>query len=115
MQPELIDLRDTLGDLTHLLNRLVGEKIDIRWSHGADLPSIRADKRQLEQVLMNLVVNARDAMPSGGRIEVVTSTVRLTEPLCRDRAEVPVGEYVVVRVKDEGCGISADNTKGASK
>ncbi len=108
MQPELIDLRDTLGDLTHLLNRLVGEKIDLSWSHDPDLPRIRADKRQLEQVLMNLVVNARDAMPQGGKIKVETRATRLAQPLTRDRAEVPPGEYVVVTVEDEGCGIPAD-------
>ena len=109
MQPELIDLRDTLGDLTHLLNRLVGEKIDLSWTHDPDLPRIRADKRQLEQVLMNLVVNARDAMPGGGSINVSTRAKRLVEPLARDRAVVPPGEYVVVTVKDEGSGISPDN------
>ncbi|MEM6695717.1 MAG: ATP-binding protein [Pseudomonadota bacterium] len=108
MQPELIDLRDTLGDLTHLLNRLVGEKIQLDWTHDPELPRIRADKRQLEQVLMNLVVNARDAMPEGGRISVATRTEHLTEPLSRDRAEVPPGEYVLVTVTDEGCGIAAD-------
>ncbi|MDJ0629853.1 MAG: ATP-binding protein [Rhodobacter sp.] len=108
MQPELIDLRDTLGDLTHLLNRLVGEKIDLTWTHDPDLPRVRADKRQLEQVLMNLVVNARDAMPEGGAIRVVTRSMRLTDALTRDRAAVPPGEYVVVTVEDEGCGIPAD-------
>ncbi len=108
MQPEVIDLRDTLGDLTHLLNRLVGEKINLDWSHDPDLPRIRADKRQLEQVLMNLVVNARDAMKEGGRIKVETRSVRLNTPLLRDRAEVPEGDYVVVTVEDEGCGIASD-------
>ncbi|MCG6904925.1 MAG: response regulator [Rhodobacter sp.] len=108
MQPELIDLRDTLGDLTHLLNRLVGEKINLHWTHDPDLPWVRADKRQLEQVLMNLVVNARDAMPGGGQITVETRTAHLTEPLQRERAEVPVGDYVVVTVQDEGCGIAGD-------
>ncbi len=108
MQPELIDLRDTLGDLTHLLNRLVGEKIHLSWTHDPDLPRIRADKRQLEQVLMNLVVNARDAMPDGGRIKVETRKQKLAEALIRDRATVPAGDYVVVTVRDEGCGIPAD-------
>ncbi len=108
MQPELIDLRDTLGDLTHLLNRLVGEKIHLSWTHDPDLPQVRADKRQLEQVLMNLVVNARDAMPGGGKIKVETRAVQLAEALTRDRAIVPAGEFVVVTVEDEGCGIAAD-------
>ena len=108
MQPEMIDLRDTLGDLTHLLNRLVGEKIDLRWTHDPELPRVRADKRQLEQVLMNLVVNARDAMQNGGTIEIKTTAVHLAETMVRDRAEVPAGEYVVVKVCDQGCGISPD-------
>lgn len=108
MQPEMIDLRDTLGDLTHLLNRLVGEKINLTWSHDLDLPRIRADKRQLEQVLMNLVVNARDAMPDGGRIQVETRAMKLGKSLIRDRATVPEGDYVVVTVRDEGCGIAPD-------
>lgn len=108
MQIELIDLRDTVGDLTHLLNRLVGEKIHLDWAHDPDLPQIRADKRQLEQVLMNLVVNARDAMPCGGRIKVETRAIQLAEPLMRDRAIVPPGEFVMVTVEDEGCGIAAD-------
>ncbi len=108
MQPELIDLRDTLSDLTHLLNRLVGEKIRLDWTHDPDLPRIRADKRQLEQVLMNLVVNARDAMPEGGEIRIATRAERLSAPLGRDRAEVPAGDYVVVTVEDKGCGIAGD-------
>ena len=108
MQPELLDLRDTLGDLTHLLNRLVGEKIQLDWTNDPDLPQIRADKRQLEQVLMNLVVNARDAMQDGGRVRIATRAVRLSDVLARDRAKVPPGDYVVVTVEDEGCGIPAD-------
>ncbi len=108
MQPELLDLRETLGDLAHLLNRLVGEKVDLSWTHDADQPRIRADKRQLEQVLMNLVVNARDAMPEGGRIKVATRSVRVADALRRDQAEVPPGDYVVVTVEDEGCGIPPD-------
>lgn len=68
LRPEVLDLRDTLSDLTHLLNRLVGEKITLTLTHVPVQQAIRADKRQLEQVLMNLVVNARDAMPGGGEI-----------------------------------------------
>ncbi len=105
LRPEVIDLRDTLADLTHLLNRLVGEKVKLLLNHDPDLMPIRADKRQLEQVIMNLVVNARDAMPSGGEIRVETENLTLTEPLNRDRAKVPAGEYVMVRVIDEGMGI----------
>ncbi|SFR17289.1 multi-sensor hybrid histidine kinase [Poseidonocella sedimentorum] len=108
LSPELLDLRDTLSDLTHLLNRLVGERIALRLLHDPVLKPIRADKRQLEQVLMNLVVNARDAMPDGGEILVETEVVTLKKPLHRDRAVLPAGEYVVVKVADEGIGIPAD-------
>jgi len=108
LRPEVLDLRDTLSDLTHLLNRLVGEKVTLTLAHDPALQPIQADKRQLEQVLMNLVVNARDAMPDGGEIRIETFGTTLTEPLRRDRAQVPVGEYVVVKVSDEGVGIAHD-------
>lgn len=108
LKPRIIDLRDTLSDLTHLLNRLVGEKVVLTLSHDPDLLPIRADKRQLEQVIMNLVVNARDAMPGGGEIRIETETLRLTDDLRRDRAAVPKGDYVVVKVTDEGTGIAPD-------
>ncbi len=105
LQPERIDLRDTLSDLTHLLNRLVGEKVRLTLDHDSDLACIKADKRQLEQVMMNLVVNARDAMPQGGEIVVKTENLVLERKLERDRATIPPGEYVVVKVIDEGHGI----------
>ena len=108
LEPEIIDLRDTMGELTHLLNRLVGEKITLSLSHDPELFPIRADRRQLDQVIMNLVVNARDAMHDGGEVRVETRMVRLTEPLYRDRAEVPAGRYVTIRVCDQGHGIPPD-------
>jgi two-component system cell cycle sensor histidine kinase/response regulator CckA len=90
------------------LNRLVGEKVSLSLEHGTELPAIRADKRQLEQVIMNLVVNARDAMPKGGEIRIRTQAETLHEPYERDRARVPPGDYVVVTVADHGCGMSPD-------
>ncbi|WP_299631169.1 ATP-binding protein [uncultured Roseobacter sp.] len=108
LRPETLDMRDTLSDLTHLLNRLVGEKITLTLSHDPVLAPIRADKRQLEQVLMNLVVNARDAMPQGGQIRIVTECTDLNEALERDRVTVPVGRYVTVQVSDDGVGIPSD-------
>ncbi|MVO14485.1 ATP-binding protein [Parasedimentitalea huanghaiensis] len=106
--PEVLDLRDTLSDLTHLLNRLVGEKVTLTLSHDPVMRSIRADKRQLEQVLMNLVVNARDAMPQGGEIRIETEVVSLDRPIERNRATVPAGDWVTVKVLDEGEGIDPD-------
>jgi two-component system cell cycle sensor histidine kinase/response regulator CckA len=108
LKPEVFDLRDTLGELTHLLGRLVGEKIALDLDHDPELSAVRADRRQMEQVLMNLVVNARDAMPAGGTIRIETENRTLREELRRDRASVPPGDYVVIRVRDQGVGIPAD-------
>ena len=108
MRVEVLDMRDTLADLTHLLNRLVGERVMLSLQHDPVLGPIRADRRQLEQVLMNLVVNARDAMPDGGEIRIVTEALSLSEPMERDRATVPPGEYVSVKVIDQGTGIAPD-------
>ncbi len=108
LRPEVLDMRDTPADLTHLLNRLVGEKATLTLSHDPVLEPIRADKRHLEQVLMNLVVNARDAMPSGGEIRILTECVTLEEPLTRDQVTLPLGQYVTIKVSDDGVGIPQD-------
>ena len=111
LKPETFDLQDVLSDLTHLLNRLVGERARLRLIHDANLRTIRADKRQLEQVIMNLVVNARDAMPAGGTILIETEALSLPEPLERDRAVVAAGTWAVIRVTDTGIGIPEDHLK----
>ena len=108
LQPELLDLREMLPDLSHLLNRLLGEKVVLNLQSAADLAAVKADRRQLEQVLMNLVVNARDAMPGGGEVGINAENLHLDEPLIRDRARVAPGEYVSITVSDSGCGIPAD-------
>ncbi|MEM8775094.1 MAG: ATP-binding protein [Pseudomonadota bacterium] len=111
LRPQIMDLRDMMSELAHLLNRLVGEKVTLSVSHDPVLWSIKADKRQLEQVLMNLVVNARDAMPEGGDIRIETENVEFEEALRRDRAIVAPGRYVQVTVEDEGVGIPADKVQ----
>jgi len=108
LQPEIVDLRDALSDLTHLLNRLVGEKIRLVLNHDPALSPIRADRRQLEQVIMNLVVNARDAMPGGGDITIETQAQNLSQEMKRNRASIPPGEYSVIKVVDHGIGIPPD-------
>ncbi|WP_420022918.1 ATP-binding protein [Cereibacter azotoformans] len=108
LKPERIELQEVLADLTHLLNRLVGERVTLRLAHAPELGPIRADKRQLEQVLMNLVVNARDAMPEGGVIRIETEALTLADELRRDRAVVPPGRYAAIHVQDEGVGIPPD-------
>ena len=107
MKTEVLHLESLLEDLTHLLTRLVGERITLHLTHDPDLCAIRADKRQLEQVLMNLVVNARDAMPMGGAIRIRTEAVHLPEELEVGRARVPPGDYARIRVIDEGLGIAS--------
>lgn len=108
LKPERIDLQDALADMTHLLNRLLGEKVVLELVHGAEAMAIRADRRQFDQVIMNLVVNARDAMPDGGVVQVQTRLVTLTEEMERDRAVVPRGRHVVISVEDSGHGIPAE-------
>ena len=103
-----LDLHDMLSDLTHLLNRLVGERIQLKFSHDPELGPVRADRRRLEQVMMNLVVNARDAMPKGGEIRIETGICHFAEPVLRDRVTLPAGDYSVIRVRDAGCGIAPD-------
>jgi len=108
LQPQPLDLEQSLADHTHLLNRLVGEKTQLILHHGRDLKKISADKRQFEQVIMNLVVNARDAMDGQGKIELSTSMRIYAKSERRDRAFIPAGEYCVITVADQGCGIAAD-------
>ena len=108
LKPQALDLRDTMSDLTHLLNRLVGEKITLDLRIAPSDTTIRADRRQFEQVIMNLVVNARDAMPDGGKIGVRVEPRELEEPLHRDRADIAAGDYVVIEVIDTGVGIPPD-------
>ncbi|MDP2086504.1 MAG: ATP-binding protein, partial [Gemmobacter sp.] len=105
LKPERLHLAEVLADVTHLLKRLVGEKVRLALQSSDDVGPIRADRRQLEQVLMNLVVNARDAMPRGGVIRIETAACHLAEDLRRNRAVVPAGDYALIRVTDEGTGI----------
>jgi two-component system cell cycle sensor histidine kinase/response regulator CckA len=105
---ETFDVRNTLSDLAHLLSRLVGEKVELSIENDPALHAIRADRRQLEQVIMNLVVNARDAMPEGGKILVRATNKELSQALARDRVLLPAGSYVCIDVVDNGSGIPAE-------
>ncbi|MBK1635687.1 hypothetical protein CKO19_08060 [Rhodovulum adriaticum] len=108
LRPQVLDLPDVLAELGHLLDRLVGDKVRLRMRHAPGLPPVRADKRQLEQVVMNLVVNARDAMPAGGEILIECALLTVPAPWRRDKAVVPPGRYAVIHVRDEGAGIPPD-------
>ncbi len=108
LKAENVDVGEVMSDMTHLLNRLLGERHHLRVSHDPEMGLIRADRRQLEQVMMNLVVNARDAMPAGGDIMVRTRGRDLAVPMTRGQAVVPAGKYAEIEVIDPGVGIPAD-------
>ena len=108
LRPKSLHLDDTLCELSHLLNRLLGEKVALHTEHGVNLKPVRVDERQFEQVIMNLVVNARDAMPDGGTVVIRTRNETLRKELRRDRAVVHPGDYVIVEVRDTGVGIPKD-------
>ena len=100
-----LDLQETMEDVIHLLNRLVGEKITLSMRHGSNVAPIRSDKRQFEQILMNLVVNARDALPMGGEIRIETRSCSFPKGVVRDEVEMPPGDYTQINVSDDGTGI----------
>src|SRR3546814_15562446 len=80
LQPRLLNLTDILAELSHLLRRLIGENIELKMSHGRDLGMIKADQGQLEQVIINLAVNARDAMAGGGVLSIRTGSEKVERP-----------------------------------
>ena len=100
-----LDVNGAIGGLTNMLQRLVGEHVELNTSLANELRTVRADRSQLEQVLVNLVVNARDAMPRGGSIEIETSNVHLSEDAI-ERTLVKPGPYVRLAVSDTGVGIA---------
>jgi two-component system cell cycle sensor histidine kinase/response regulator CckA len=108
LQPRVLDVTDVLSELSHLLRRLIGENIELEMIHGRDLKPIRADAGQLEQVIINLAVNARDAMPNGGRLTIKTGNVRTTDSMQRGADVMPPGSYVMLEIADTGTGIPKD-------
>ena len=109
LQPRVLDITDVLVELAHLLRRLIGENIALEFVHGRDLGLAKVDQGQLEQVVINLAVNARDAMPEGGRLTIRTANVHQAAALRRGHEVMPAGDYVSIVVVDTGVGISADN------
>jgi two-component system cell cycle sensor histidine kinase/response regulator CckA len=108
LRPEIIQLGDTLTELRMLLSRLLGENVELRVVHGRDLWPIKADQSQLEQVIVNLAVNARDAMPGGGRLTISTRNVGMGEALLFETPGMPDADYVLIEVTDTGTGIPPD-------
>jgi two-component system, cell cycle sensor histidine kinase and response regulator CckA len=109
LQPRILDVTDMLVELSHLLRRLIGENIEFELVHGRDLGLTKVDQGQFEQVIINLAVNARDAMPGGGRLTIRTNGAIHAEPQRHGHETLPAGEYVLVEVADTGVGIPAAN------
>jgi len=108
LKPVKLDIRDVVSDAHYLLDRLVGEQVALETDFGDDLWHVRADAQQLEQVLMNLVINARDAMAGRGRIDITCQNLSLDAPARRNGLALPRGDYVEIVVSDTGPGIAED-------
>ena len=106
--PKVLDLNETLEGMLKMLRRLIGEDIDLAWLPGRDLGQVRVDPSQIEQLLANLFVNARDAIRDTGKITVETGTVTFDETYCAAHAGFVPGEYVLLAVSDDGCGMDAE-------
>lgn len=116
LKPKVIDITDILSELSNLLRRLLGENVQLEMRHGRDLGKILADPGQIDQVTINLAVNARDAMPNGGKLLVETANFSIANELDipadlfspDQETRMPVGDYVLVKIKDTGTGIEQE-------
>ncbi|NWG25967.1 MAG: response regulator [Pseudorhodoplanes sp.] len=105
LRPQVLDLGDVLEDLSMLLRRLIGEKVKLDVVHGRDLWPVKADMSQFEQVIVNLAVNARDAMPDGGKLTLRTANLTAAEAARLGYAGMPPADYVAIEVTDTGTGM----------
>ena len=108
LQPRVIDLNEVVSHMERMLRRLIGEDVEFRIVLGEGLGSVKADPGQIEQVIVNLLVNARDAMPGGGELAIETSNVVLDKEFRRDHPSAAAGPYVCLAVVDTGMGMSAE-------
>ena len=108
LQPVVLDATEALSDLASLLRRLIGETIDLKMEHGRDLDAAKVDRGQFDQIIINLAVNARDAMPGGGTLTIRTSNAAVAAAVQRGSEVLPVGEYLLIEVADTGTGIAKE-------
>jgi signal transduction histidine kinase len=108
IDPSVLDVDEVMKGLERMLDRVLGEDVELRFVAGDQPVRVRADRGQLEQVMMNLVVNARDAMPQGGKLTIETSAVQLDEVYARGHLGVDPGPYVLIAVSDTGFGMDKD-------
>ena len=106
LQPKILSVTDMIGELSALLKRLLGAKVDLKVVHSRDVGFVKVDQIQFEQVIINLAVNARDAMKEGGILTIQTSLYKNTEPKFLRGDTMPPGEYILIEVADTGSGIS---------
>jgi two-component system cell cycle sensor histidine kinase/response regulator CckA len=109
LRPKVLSLTDVLAELTHLIRRLIGETIQLRMEHSRDLWLVKVDQGQFEQVIINLAVNARDAMVDGGTLEIKTRNVAKAEVAALRNDLLRVDDYVLVEVADTGKGIKKED------
>ncbi|HKY36614.1 MAG TPA: ATP-binding protein [Polyangiaceae bacterium] len=107
LEPKLINLNEAFSAMMQMLERLVGEEIELSFQPGPELGAVRVDPSQLEQVLLNLVVNARDAMPDGGKLTVETSNIELDQHYADAHYGIEPGPYVLLSVSDTGIGMDS--------
>ena len=108
LEPKLFDLNEVVADMDQMLERLIGEDIQLVSIRRSGLGQVKADPGQIEQVILNLVVNARDAMPQGGKLTIETANVELDEDYARTHVAVQPGAHVMLGVSDSGCGMDAE-------
>ena len=107
LQPKVLDINTSIENMEEFLRRIIREDIEITFLPAPDLGRVKADPSQIEQVIMNLAVNARDAMPQGGELKIETANLDMDETSARQDAPIPPGRYVVLCVSDTGVGMDA--------
>jgi two-component system cell cycle sensor histidine kinase/response regulator CckA len=109
LEPVVLDITESLADLSNLLGRLIGENIELQMNHDRDLWLLRVDRGQFDQVIINLAVNARDAMPGGGSVSIRTVNTSVAQSVQRGHDVMKAGDYVLIEVADTGTGIAKED------